>query len=338
MQPAWPVAAQLPVRSTVAFVLTARARTKPLSGCLGRLLAATGLSLLAILQVGAAPAAGGLTPAEIQQLSRFDRKPSLRDVPAWARAEMEPRAQAAYREVQAVFAGRGPDVARHFLTHTEYPPVNEAYFFVLEAVADTETALVLIRALWDSPKVESGPAISGGGRTWLRERDKAEIHWAIVSVLVNQTVRSDSRVVSALLEAIERLRPKRRDLGAGDAGMMVELLGRCAGPEATAALQKFAEDPDAAIRGLAVQGLGQTTDPAKPKDPASTLATVARTLRSDPEPRTRVEAATALGKIGSAEGIPPLREALELERHPLVVDAVILALEQLKAFPSDPKL
>jgi len=293
---------------------------------------------LLVSHAGAALPASSLSPSDVQQLSRFDRQPSLRDVPAEARAEMAPRVHASYREVQAVFAGRGPDVARHFLTHTDYPPANEAYSFALEAVADTSTALILINALWDPPKVESGPAISGGGRTWLRERDKAEIHWAIVSVLVNETVRSDPRVVSALLEAIERLRPTRRDLGPGDAGMVVELLGRCTGKEATTALQTLAEDPDAAIRGLAIQGLGHTTVPATPRDPASTLATVARSLRSDPEPRTRVEAAMALGKIGTAEGIPPLRDALESERHPLVVDAIVLALVALKAFPASPEL
>lgn len=289
---------------------------------------------LAFAHASTTLAAGDLAPPEVAQLSRFERYSGLRDVPEAAREQEQPRVRARYQEARAHFAGRGPDIAQRFLTHTERPPDSQAYYFLLEAVGDTETTLALIRSLWAPPKVVSGPAISGGGRTWLLERDKSEISVAIESVLVNEAPRRDPRVVAALLEAIANLRPKDPRHGPGDAAMVVTLLGRCTGPDATTALQSLAEDPDAIVRGLAVQGLGESAGAA---GPASTLATVARMLRADPDPRARVEAATALGKMGSAEGITPLREALATERNAQVMDAIVLALVQLKSPPSEPK-
>ncbi|MBI3069258.1 MAG: HEAT repeat domain-containing protein [Betaproteobacteria bacterium] len=226
-------------------------------------------------------------------------------------------------------SGPAHDVARHFLTHTDYPPANTAFFFVLEAVGDTETALVLIRALADPPKVESGPVIKVGDRSWLLERDGSEIRVAIESVLVNEPVRGDPRVVDALMEAIERLKAKRG--GAASAGTVVALLGRCAGPEARAALQRLAADADASIRSLALQGLGESARAGKaaPPDRATTLATLAQGLSTDPDSRARLEAAGALGRLGSAEAVPSLREALVSERDPQVVDAIVLALYSL---------
>lgn len=300
-----------------------------------RIVAAIGLVLL---HPGPAPAAGGLAADDVQQLRRFERTGGLRDMPEWARDKEKPGVQRSYEEARKNFAGRGPEVARHFLTHTDYPPANTAFFFVLEAVGDTETALVLIRALADPPKVESGPVIKVGDRSWLLERDGSEIRVAIESVLVNEPVRSDPRVVDALMEAITRLKAKRG--GAASAGTVVALLGRCAGPEARAALQRLAADADASIRSLALQGLGESARAAKaaPKDQAATLATLTQGLSTDPDPRTRLEAAGALGRLGSAEAVPSLREALVSERDPQVVDAIVLALEQLHARITDPQL
>lgn len=293
---------------------------------------------LVLLHPGLAPAASGLAADDVQQLRRFERTAGLRDMPEWARDKEKPGVQRSYEEAQKNFAGRGPEVARHFLTHTGYPPANTAFFFVLEAVGDTETALVLIRALADPPKVESGPVIKVGDRSWLLERDGSEIRVAIESVLVNEPVRGDPRVVDALMEAITRLKARRG--GAASAGTVVALLGRCAGPEARAALQKLAADADASIRSLALQGLGESARAAKaaPKDQAATLATLTQGLGTDPDPRTRLEAAGALGRLGSAEAVPPLRAALASERDPQVIDAVVLALGQLHARITDPQL
>lgn len=301
---------------------------------------AAGVAWFVLVYPGVALPAGDLTPTEVQQLSRFAGATGFRDTPDWARAKIDSQVQQSYREARALFAGRGPDVARHFLTHTGVPPANGAYFFVLEAVADTDTALVLIRSLWAPFKGESGPSGKVEDHIGIRERENLEIGVAIESVLVNESVRSDPRTVGVLVEAITRLRAK--PWPAYYTGMAVTLLGRCAGPEAAAALQKLAADPEAAIRSLAVQALGQVAGAVKAEqmetaDRASTLATVMRTLRSDPNDRARLEAATALGNLGQADGAPPLREALATERHPEVVDAILLALQKVGAPLTDPR-
>lgn len=285
---------------------------------------------------GVAPAAGDLTPAEVRQMSRFDVSTAgPQDV----------------KEARALFAGRGPDVARYFLTHTDMPRANGAYFFVLQALADTDTALVLIRALGDPPKIVSGFVVKPGDSTSILNRDILEVFVAIEGVLVNDSVRSDPRTVAALVEAIARLRAKPWD--PHYAGMAVTLLGRCAGPEAVAALQKLAADPDTAIRSLALEGLGHAASAAvnvnsnreqpgraaedEKKDQSSALPAIARALGANLDPRARAKAATALGNLGSADGVPPLRDALARERHPQVVDAIVLALQKLGAPLTDPQ-
>ncbi len=295
---------------------------------------------LALMLPCAAPAAAEFTAAEAQQLSRFAGVAGFRDVQDWARARREAEVQRSYEEARALFAGRGPDVARYFLTHTEVPPGNDAYFFALEALADTDTALILIGALWAPLKAESGLVLKVENRTWIKQRDNFEIPVAIESVLVNDAVRGDPRTVAALVEAIARLREKPYGAGLRDAGTVVSLLARCAGPQTAAALQKLAADPEASIRSLAIEALGRTTAAtaqAATTGQDSAFATFARALRADPQERTRLEAANALGKLGAAQGIALLREALATERHPEVVDAIVLALEQLKAPLTDPQ-
>ncbi|MGH8622876.1 MAG: hypothetical protein ACRET3_12105, partial [Burkholderiales bacterium] len=58
------------------------------------------------------PAAGDFTPAEVAQLSRFERYSGLRDIPEAAREQERSRVLARYEEVRAQFAGRGPDIAQ----------------------------------------------------------------------------------------------------------------------------------------------------------------------------------------------------------------------------------
>ncbi|MBI2458687.1 MAG: hypothetical protein HYV46_21485 [candidate division NC10 bacterium] len=57
---------------------------------------------------------------------------------------------------------------------------------MLEAVADVETAVTHIRALADPPKVESGPVIKVGNRSWIMESDPGEVLVAIEDVLVDE--------------------------------------------------------------------------------------------------------------------------------------------------------
>lgn len=298
---------------------------------------AAGVAWFALMHPGVTLAAGDLTPEEVRQMSRFD-------VGTAGPHDVE--------EARALFAGRGPDIARHFLTHTDVPRADYAYFFLLQALADTDTALVLIRALWDPPKIISGFVVKAGDSTSILGRDRLQILAAIEHVLGNESVRSDPRTVAALVEAIAHLRASP---GADPhfVGMAVTMLGHCAGPEAVAALQKLAGDPEPSIRSLAIEGLGRTASTDvnvnsnrkqlghaaedEKKDRSSALPAITRTLGSDLDPRVRAEAATALGNLGSAEAIPGLREALAKERHPQVVDAIVLALEKLGAPLTDPQ-
>jgi hypothetical protein len=136
--------------------------------------------LLAILLVG------GLSPVDLKGLEKYEAawgEPSLRLVD----------------EARAEFGNRGVEIADYFLRHTEPRPRNDAYFFVLRAVGDTETALVLIRALPNPPVHESG----------VLDRDFGEIEVAIRAMLeTNDPARADPRIASALLEAVATARAK----------------------------------------------------------------------------------------------------------------------------------
>ncbi|MBI4736328.1 MAG: HEAT repeat domain-containing protein [candidate division NC10 bacterium] len=292
-----------------------------------------------ILLASSGAEAATLSAADLERLASFERHEGLRGVPDWARAKKEGEVQPAYAEVRKDFGGRGPEIAERFLKHTDLPPRNDAYFFVMEAVADVETAVTLIRALADPPKVESGPVIKVGNRSWIMERDPGEILVAIEATLVNERVGSDPRVVSALVETVAALRAKPKGIGLGTAGAAVSLLGKCRGPEAIQALQRFAADAEPSIRALAVQALGGMAASGEPEKAikASTVATLARTLRSDPDHRARLEAATSLGKLDPPEGIQPLRDALAQEKHPEVVDAIVVALQKLRAPITEPE-
>jgi hypothetical protein len=293
-------------------------------------------TILTLFTLYAGALGATLSDRDLQRIAEFEHSPRLLDMPVAMRADMAPEVEAAYQDARASFSGRGSELARHFLTNTGFPPGNSAWNFMLEAVGDSEAAIELIHALWEPPAVQSGPPISAGGRTWLRERDTAEVHWAIASILVNEAVNTDPRVLTALLEAFEKLRPDQDHLGPGDASRVVELMAQLRGPEARAALQELARDRDAAIRALAIQGLGQAAG-GELEQSAATQAAVVRALHSDPDPQARIEAAAALGRIGSADAIDPLRAALAREAHPQVVDAIVLALEELNVPWTEPQ-
>jgi HEAT repeat protein len=291
---------------------------------------AGGLVTIGLALPGAA--AAELTALEIQQLSRFDAAAGFRDVPDWARPASAAEVQAAYQEVRALFAGRGRDVALQFLKDTRVPPSNGAYFFALEALADPDTALVLIHALADPVKAT---------HLGILDRDNFQIDVAIESVLVDGAVRRDPRVISALMESIVKLRAKPYGAGLHDVAMVVTLLGRCAGADAASALQQLAADRDSTIRSTAIQALGQTSAGTANTQPVgqatAPLAMFGRALSFDAQPRARQEAATALGRLGDADGVALLRDALTTETHPQVVDAIVLALDQLQAPLVDPQ-
>ncbi|MGH7370568.1 MAG: HEAT repeat domain-containing protein [Candidatus Methylomirabilales bacterium] len=262
-----------------------------------------------------------LSAADLERLVKYDN----------VRLQRTPEA---IEEARREFAGRGRDVAEHFLRHGDYPPSGGAYAFVLQALGDVEATIILIRALPEPPKLESGVTAKYG-----MGRDEGEINYVIEAVLENDHVKTDPRVISAVVDAVAVAKARPKGIGLGAAGRAVSLLGKCRGPGAIRALQDFAKDPESSIRSLAIQALGQmdVTPEEAGKMQTVTIETLARTLQSDVEADARLQAATSLANLGSAEGIEPLQSALNVEKNPRVVDAIVTALERLNAPVVDPE-
>jgi hypothetical protein len=252
-----------------------------------------------------------LSPLELEKLARFE---TGRD----------------YAAARAEFGGQGARVAEHYLRHTGTPPGAGAYFFVLEAVADAETAFALIRGLVDPPQPESGPEFESGGKRQRLARFEGEIETAIAAALAADVVAGDPRVAEQLSEAISRLRAQPHGMGRGGAERALGLLGKCKSDAAREALRKLAADADPNFRAAAMAALGAA-------GAAPDAALLGRGLLEDPQPRARAEAARALGRLKSTEAPPALRRALAAERHPEVTDAVVQALAALNSLPDDPQ-
>lgn len=109
------------------------------------------------------------------------------------RARIEKQLQSALAEAQRDFGGRGTEMAAEFLGRVSRTPSNTAYFFVLRAVGDRETALALAATLPDPPRTGNAPG-----------RDEGEILVALEAVLGNEGVRTDSRVISAIADTAAR--------------------------------------------------------------------------------------------------------------------------------------
>jgi HEAT repeat protein len=237
-------------------------------------------------------------------------------------------AQTLAEQARADFAGRGVEIANHFLTHTDARPRNDAYFYVLRTVGDTETALVLIRALPNPPAHESG----------ILDRDLGEIAVAIEAVLTSDATRSDPRIAEALDQAIATARAKSYGSGAHAALEAVRLLGYCRSAEAGGVLRRLATDPDAAVRTAAARALGQlgASEAPLPSDRMSPAQDVLRLLLSDPNPPTRRQAAESAGFLEAPEVVPALQAALRTESDPRVVDAILQSLRRRGAPVDDP--
>lgn len=255
--------------------------------------------------------AASLVASDVERLSGFDAD--------WG----EPRPQAA-EAARGAFSGRALDIADHFLHHSDAPPRNGAYFFVLSALGDVEATLVLIRALPDPPHVETG----------LLDRHDGEITSLVEAILEKSDVGADPRVVRELVAAIGRARGRT-----GRENVVTEviaLVGKCRGAAALEALRVLAGDGDARIRSAAANALGWLEEGEGPTATAA-VESLARTLGSDPSADARREAAESLGRLGTPEAIEPLRMALDREHDGRAVDAIVGSLERLGAPVTDPE-
>lgn len=261
------------------------------------------------------PLIAALSTADIEQIIKFDNVRIQRTAEAKA-------------EARRSFAGRGNEVVDHFLKRGDYPPSGGAYIFVLSALGDVEATIRLIRALPDPPSYETGPTAKYG-----MGRDFGEVRWAIDDILEsNAMLGKDTRVIAALVGAVEAAKAQPKGIGIGNAGAAVSLLARCSGPTAVAALQKFAADSEPSIRALAVEALGRAgIEVAKDAgDATSTFQTLTRALRSDTDSQARVQAAAALARLKPPHAAQLLVEALQAEKDSVVVDAIAVAMAELK--------
>jgi hypothetical protein len=275
----------------------------------------------AVLSLAAAVisiASAALSPDDLKRLAAHDKDWELAVVPDFGRARIEKQLQSALAEARQEFGGRGTEVAVEFLERVSRTPSNTAYFFVLYAVGDPETALALEAALMDPPR--SGNALG---------RDEGEILVALEAVLRNDVVRTDSRVISAIAGTAAQQGARHY----GYAPFVVQLLGKCRGPVALDALRKFAASPDARMREAATSALGEFSAGAILPEPAQddTAALLAQTLKTDPERRARIQAAASLGSSPGPQPADRLREALQAESDPEVVDSIVNALVRLHA-------
>lgn len=260
-----------------------------------------------------------LAAADVQRLEKYEA--------GWAGSG---DARALAEQARADFAGRGVEIANHFLTHTDARPRNDAYFYVLRTIGDAETALVLIRALPNPPAHESG----------ILDRHFGEIAVAIEAVLTSDATRSDPRIAEALDEAIAAARAKPYGSGAHAALEAVRLLGQCRSAEAAGVLRRLAADRDAAVRTAAAGALGQlgVTGAPLPPDRTSPAQDLLQLLSSDPNPPTRRQAAESAGFLDAPEVVPALQAALRAESDPRVVDAIVQSLRRRGAPVDDPML
>ena len=267
--------------------------------------------------VGGLALLAAVSAADVQRLEKYEA--------AWVGSG---DAQAVAEQARADFAGRGVEIAQHFLTHTDARPRNDAYFYVLRTIGDAETALTLIRALPHPPAHESG----------LLDRHFGEIAVAIEAVLTSDVTRSDPRVVEALEQAIAAARRKPYGTGAPEVLEVVRLLGQCRSADAARVLRRLAADGDAAVRTAAAGALGQlgAIAAALPADRTSSAQEVLLLLSSDPSPSTRRQAAESAGLLDAPETAPALRAALRTEADPRVVDAIVQSLRRRGAPVDDP--
>lgn len=215
------------------------------------------------------------------------------------------------------FRGRGPALARYFLYH-QSPPNNSAFFFLLGAVGDTETAQILIRGLPDPPQPEDSVV----------SRHAGEIETAVGEILQNDRIRN----APAILESLEESLTKARRLAWGEfpAKVIIALIGQLKTPDAAETLQRLADDPDPVIRATTVAALGEAGQ-------SSILPRLEQAMRDDRSPDVRSEAAEALGKTLSGKSVHFLRASLEKETDLRVVDSILESLVSLDVLPEDPK-
>lgn len=258
-----------------------------------------------------------LTQAEAQRIASYASYWDLVHVAETAPPEERARRDEAIRGARAMWQGRGPALARHFLASPPGSASNSAFFFLFRAAGDVSTATLLIEALPDPPQP------SGGGLA----RDPGEIAVAVESMLRDDAIRAAPAVTASLQQALGVVRP--RPGGGPTAALLIELLGRSGTAAALETLKGLARDPDPVVRAEALKALGRTGDPAA-------APTLVEKLQADPDAAARANAAAAVPGAAVTSASATLRSALDRETSPEVVDAIVRSLEAIGALPAEP--
>jgi HEAT repeat protein len=268
------------------------------------------------------PAFAQLTPAELGRLGAYGEFWEHADAPlAQLPADRQRGIADAVDRARRDFAGRGRAVAAHFLRHTDYRIRNEAYWFVLGALGDADAAVDLVRALSGPPPVASG----------VMPRYEGEIGIALENLLASPTVAESPAVTAALVSVIDASTSRT-----GPPDLAIALLGRCRTPEARAALTRFASARSPQVRALAAQALGSAPVAIAGAAAPDTAEALVRMLERDANPEARAQAAASLGRHGGDAARRALTGAADREATPPVVDAIVLALDEMGAPLSDP--
>ena len=189
--------------------------------------------------------------------------------------------------------------------------VREAVPDLVRALRDpqVEVRVVAAAALWRLPDAAAVPALV----ELLDDQDAAARQWAALALGVVRDHRSTQPLLRLLNDSADNVRL--------DA---IRSLGRIGDPEALAGLVAFVNDEDKPLeeRLEAVNSLAQLQGPTK-------VNALARMLSHD-EQRVRLRVVRALGQVGDALVLPPLRRRRQVETDAEMREAIDEALRAVQ--------
>lgn len=161
-------------------------------------------------------------------------------------AAAQRRLEEARARARAAFSGRGVEIARRFLTRADPGVRNEAYWFVIAAVADRETVRHLIHGMANAPQPRHGVV----------ERDPGEVEVVLSTLLADDRFGASDEIARELAAVVAH--PY-----AGDVAL--DLLGHSRSAAARAALDELARGGRAGRRPTA---MGDQNDAAALREAA----------------------------------------------------------------------
>ncbi|MGD2071576.1 MAG: M56 family metallopeptidase [Gemmatimonadota bacterium] len=166
----------------------------------------------------------------------------------------------------------------------------------LEAALASSSVDVRLHAVRDLAAWCPGESTRALGRTLLDDDDPRVRQAAATALALHGRPGSLRSLRSAAADADNPL---------GVRAAAVEAMGAIRHPATVAALRAFLESPEPSLRWLALKNLGVATTIPGPE----LISELERALRTDPEPRNRVMAATVLDRLGCEDATETLDRA-----------------------------